>query len=192
MPTTWRPQGADTGHPRGLPSWMTVDDLGHLTLHPAERVLPPAEGADAVRGVEGAVGLHQVLRLQPCHSLQGVYVLGGDTEGKGSGVRQPGKKAEQGPAKRNKGERGRREGGRSKGAGCAYKPLCSLSGGADQVGKSQMVKGGAQSHTSVSPGPLPLSAQMECFCIVGPLCFHFSENLFLLGPHDIRATCQKF
>ena len=32
------------------------------------------------------MGLHQVFGLQPSHSLQGVYVLEGDTEGRGSGV----------------------------------------------------------------------------------------------------------
>lgn len=34
------------------------DDLQPLTFHPAECVLLPAEGADAVRCVEGAMGLH--------------------------------------------------------------------------------------------------------------------------------------
>lgn len=34
------------------------DDLQPLTFHPAECILLPAEGADAVRRVEGAMGLH--------------------------------------------------------------------------------------------------------------------------------------
>lgn len=46
-----------------------------LTFHPAQRVLFSAGGVDAVRCVEGAVGLHQVLGRQPCHSFQRVYVL---------------------------------------------------------------------------------------------------------------------
>lgn len=53
--------GAEEGTVGGKP--VLEDGLQPLTFHPAQRVLPPADGADAVRRVEGAVGLHQVLRL---------------------------------------------------------------------------------------------------------------------------------
>lgn len=65
-----------------------------------------------MRRVEGAVGLHQVLGLQPCHSLQGVDVLEGETEGRASGVTHAlqGQKAEQGvAAKRNEWDRERQK-----------------------------------------------------------------------------------
>lgn len=97
-----------------------MGDLQSLTFHPAECVLLPAEGADAVRCMEGTVGLYQVLGLQPRHSLQGVYVLEGETEERGSGVNciPQGRKAEQGVVtKRNQWGRVKRKGGKSQGQG---------------------------------------------------------------------------
>lgn len=115
----------------GRASWRP----SRLTFHPAERVLPSAEGAGAVRGVEGAVGLHQVLALQPCHSLQRVYVLQGETEGSGSGVRHTcleSRRQSRTPQREANGTEG--EGREEKqGAGCACKLLCSFSGGRRSV-----------------------------------------------------------
>lgn len=69
-----------------------------ITLHPAQVILMPAGGAQAVRGLEGAVSLHQLLGLQPRHALQRVDVLRG---GKFTGtafkdVLSPGEGAQQG------------------------------------------------------------------------------------------------
>lgn len=104
-----------------------MDDLRGLTFHPAERVLPSAQGADTVRGVEGAVGLHQVLRFQPGHPLQGVYVLRGEVGGKAQQRAGP---SGAGAGRCEEKQMGRREkeAKEKRGARCARKALRSSHG----------------------------------------------------------------